>query len=112
MSVTVDGVDCVVKTQSSDEIVCVTGAADADSVSGSSRPGQSGVKHQLVDPEDENAGVSYSSLTDGTHPVAATTLLTSFETLHTSVIRSGRVLSTWFTAPQTGNYRFYMSCDD
>ena len=44
VSVTVDGVDCRVITSTSEEITCMTGAADAISNDGVSQPGSPGLK--------------------------------------------------------------------
>ena len=39
-------------------------------------------------------------------------LYTSFEAKVNSIINfSGALMEGWFKAPETGNYRFYMSCD-
>ena len=50
--------------------------------------------------------------TDGLVPVVETKLQTAFENSYKNYTRAGAVSNGWFKAPATGNYRFYMSCDD
>jgi hypothetical protein len=50
--------------------------------------------------------------TDGAVPVVETKLLTAFENSYNNYTRAGTVTKGWFKAPATGNYRFFISCDD
>ena len=45
-------------------------------------------------------------------PVAYTRYMTGFESRRSVQYRDGVITSGWFKAPETGNYRFYISCDD
>ena len=49
---------------------------------------------------------------DGAVPVVETKLQTAFENSYNNYTRAGAVSNGWFKAPATGNYRFYMSCDN
>lgn len=61
-------------------------------------------------------GNSYDKL--ATYPISETNLSTSFETYELGDVseysddKFMQVLSGWFTAPTTGKYRFFVSCDD
>lgn len=50
--------------------------------------------------------------TDGAVPVVETKLMTAFENSYSNYTRAGTTTSGWFKAPATGNYRFFISCDD
>ena len=49
---------------------------------------------------------------DGAVPVVETKLLTAFENSYNNYTRAGTLSKGWFKAPATGNYKFYISCDD
>ena len=113
VSVKVDGVDCAVKTSAIDSIVCETGVATTDSVTGVDQPGVKGIAKDLIDPTDDAVNPSWTNLIDGSHPVKNTTLFTSFEDYRDlERTRLGGWYKGWFNAPETGNYRFFLSCDD
>ena len=111
VSVTVDGVDCSVISSTSEEITCMTGAADAISNDGVSQPGSPGLKQQILDSDDDDANPYWNMRTDGAVPVVETKLQTAFENSYNNYTRAGSVSNGWFKAPATGNYKFYMSCD-
>lgn len=48
----------------------------------------------------------------GAHPVVETKLMTVFEDNYGNYTRAATHTNGWFKAPETGNYRFYTSCDD
>ena len=50
--------------------------------------------------------------TDGNVPVKDTQLKTAFEGAYNNYTRAGISNKGWFKAPATGNFKFYMSCDD
>lgn len=49
---------------------------------------------------------------DGVHPVVEKKVLTGFEAAYNNYTKAATHTQGWFKAPETGNYRFYMSCDD
>ena len=50
--------------------------------------------------------------TDGSVPIVNTQLQTAFENSYNNYTRAGISTKGWFKAPATGNYKFYISCDD
>ena len=50
--------------------------------------------------------------TDGAVPVVERKLQTALENSYSNYTRAGISSKGWFKAPATGNYKFYISCDD
>jgi len=96
ISVLIDGVACEVTQNASGSINCVTGASTSASALGY-QPGQPGLKREKTD-------------ADGTYSVSD--LVTSMEIFETGDDVYKEQVSGWFTAPTTGQYRFYLSCND
>ena len=90
----------------------MAGAADAISNDGVSQPGSPGLKQQIFDSDNDDANPYWNMRTDGLVPVVETKLQTAFENSYNNYTRAGAVSNGWFKAPATGNYRFYMSCDN
>jgi hypothetical protein len=112
VTVTIDGVPCTVKTTTLEEITCVTGAADAISLDGVSQPGSPGLTQDIHNTDNENSNPYWAMRYDGAVPIVETKLLTAFENSYNNYTRAGTVSKGWFKAPATGNYRFYISCDN
>lgn len=112
VTVTVDGVDCTITSSTLDEITCVTNSAEGVSNDGVSQPGSPGLTQQVMNSDDDSANPYWGMRTDGQVPVVETKLLTAFENSYSNYTRAGTVTKGWFKAPATGNYKFYMSCDD
>ena len=110
IQVTVDGVECEIKSVTSELIVCKTGETDTPSVTGVSQPSVPGLRYKLHDPDDESQRVYINTLTN--YPVTEEGLLTSFETVQDTLFKAGRLITGYFKAPATGNFRFKLSCDD
>lgn len=87
----VDGVNCTIVEHDLDYMVCVTGGASTNSSVGY-QPGQPGMTKIMSD-EDY---VEYLALSS---------------TFDVQNLNSSQPLSGWFTAPETGKYRFFLSCD-
>ena len=111
VEVTVDGVACKVTNSTLESITCVTGAAAAVSLEGP-QPGHHGLKQRIIDFEDPNKGPYWGMFTDGQHPVVETKLLTGFENSYGNYSRLGTDAQGWFKAPETGKYKFHMSCNN
>ena len=90
----------------------MTGSAEGISNDGVSQPGSPGLTQQVLNSDDDDANPYWSMRTDGAVPVVETKLLTAFENSYSNYTRAGTVTKGWFKAPATGNYKFYMSCDD
>ena len=90
----------------------MTGAADAISNDAVSQPGSPGLTQQILNSDNDDANPYWNMRTDGLVPVVETKLLTAFEQSYNNYTRAGTITKGWFRAPATGNYRFYMSCDD
>lgn len=107
VEVLVDGVACAVTASSLEEIKCTTGAAAQISNDGISQPGSPGLTHKV-----KETSPYWDLRTDESVEVSSTSLLTAFE--HQKDVRyyDGMITSGWFKAPETGRYRFYISCDD
>ena len=103
--VTVDGVACAVTASTETEITCVTGAASQISNVGVSQPGSPGMTLTEHDSSSTPTLGSFGSVT-------RTELATSIEHFHPGGYRIGYKWDGWFKAPETGNYKFYLACDD
>lgn len=103
--VKVDGVTCVVTTASEASITCVTGAAPAISKVGVSQPGSPGM---TLTEHDQNGTPNLGSFGS----VTRTEVATAMETYHPGGYQIGYKWDGWFKAPETGNYKFYLACDD
>ena len=107
VEVIVDGVPCTVTSSTLEEITCVTGAADSVSIGGVSQPGSPGLTQKV-----KNTTPYWDLRTDESVDVAYTRFLTNFESYYNAQYTDGVITTGWFKAPETGNYRFYISCDD
>ena len=111
VSVSVDGVACEVQEAAYDQITCTTGVTENESLAGY-QPGHHGLEHFVLDGTD---GFSFADLDNpGSKPQLGHNVSTGFETIEGDNVmnRFGRRMSGWFKAPTTGQYRFYISCDD
>jgi hypothetical protein len=113
IQVVTDDVPCEVQSSTNGEIVCLTGHKGAPSIA-ENQPGSPGLFF-----EKRYYGNYHWWYYDHFEPDAdldseiSTDFMTSFERVQ-GVLgdkESGRV-SGWFTAPETGMYRFYITCDD
>ena len=110
VEVQVDGTDCRVTDKSDQRITCKTGTSSAVSKTGY-QPGQPGLIQTTVSPVNENHQPGSTSRTNDSHP-RTKTLLTTFETSVNKMNKDTAILDGWFKAPETGEYRFYISGDD
>ena len=110
VEVIVDGVACKVLTTTLDEITCQTGAAGAVSFEGD-QPGTHGLRQKIYDPTNSDSNPGWNTYSDGT-PVVETKLMTSWEDTYGNYTRLQTHTKGWFKAPEAGNYRFYLACDD
>ena len=81
---------------------------------GVSQPGQAGIKRTFHKDADADSRMGFGTINDGTWPAHNATLYTSLEG-YTSVHPKNEFAQQFqgfFNAPATGNYRFFMSCDD
>ena len=65
-----------------------------------------------MDSDNDDDNPYWNMRTDGAVPVVETKLLTAFEQSYSNYTRAGTLAKGWFRAPATGNFKFYMSCDD
>lgn len=112
VQVTIDGVACSVQSVTAELIRCKTGEATQVSTTGVTQPSTPGLREKIYDPEDDSEGVSHTELENASHPLISEQILTSFETIQDTLNRAGRVITGYFRAPATGNFRFKMSSDD
>jgi len=49
---------------------------------------------------------------DDETPIQELKVLTAFENSYNNYTRAGTFTQGWFKAPETGNFKFYISCDD
>ena len=109
IEVMVDGVSCAVKSSTLEKITCVTGEAIKISNDGVSQPGSPGLTQELMNGD---SWPTWSQRTDGTVTPYDTVLQTAFENNRNRYYSTSTVSRGWFKAPATGNFRFYISCDD
>jgi len=109
--VMVDGVACVVTSNTETEIKCVTGEAAGVSTTGVRQPNVQGLRSEYYDPSG-NSYIDINQLKARTANYIRTDLLTQFEPIHDSIWRAGRAMSGYFKAPATGNFRFLLACED
>lgn len=110
----VAGVACQVVSYTMTEVKCITGAATQPSTDNVNQPGQPGIARRMYNPNDWNQSVSISHLTANppTWPLAEEKLELVFEQVTRYDYKVGSVWDGYFKAPVTGEYRFYISCDD
>lgn len=108
--VTVDGVECRVTASTENSIECVTGAAAKESWVNVSQPGSPGMTLTEYKKADTRYGVSFAELNTMT-PIS-TTVATSIDHFTGFTEKFGLKYDGWFKAPETGNYKFYLACDD
>jgi hypothetical protein len=114
ISVKVDNVGCLVNhSLSSDKsIICETGSKVTPSLVGVSQPGNYGVSHSYVNPSDEFKNVDWSQIKTNVYPTVKS-LKTTLETIRFVYDeKSAHSSDGWFYAPETGQYKFYLSSDD
>jgi len=107
VEVLVDGVSCKVTSSTLEEITCVTGEAAAISNANVKQPGSPGLTTRVKD-----KSPYWDLRTDTSVAVSETFLMTDFDNVRRTQHYDGIINSGWFKAPETGNYRFYISCDD
>ena len=112
VEVMIDGVPCKVESHTLERIQCITGAADDVSLDGVSQPGSPGLRQNILDPENEDTNPSWNHRTNGEIASVEENLQTAFENNYNNYTRASTLSQGWFRAPATGNYRFYMSCDN
>lgn len=126
--VTIGGEPCIVEEVGTivkdgfdqEYFVCDT-SATVETPAAHDQPGPYGLTWNKYSDPDEDVNPGYTDITQGQAPLD-TQLFTSFETLPNyslnrltwdeDTYRFAQDLDGWFVPPQTGNYRFYMSCDD
>ena len=107
ISITVDGVECVVTSYDKYGVNCETGASSSESTSGTTTVGGQGVRYSQynysswINPSSIN---NYSPTAEYIH----TALVSTFNTGDWMAAK----YSGFFKAPATAQYRFYMSCDN
>lgn len=107
--VDIDGYSCEILSKTNEEFVCATGEADDVSTTDTDTIGGYGVKWIFYN---DTYTMSESTIsTNGLEP-QSTELLTAFETPTNFEDYYSSYLRGWFVAPKTGNYRFYIACDD
>ena len=109
VEVLVDGVACTVTSSTLEIITCVTGETATVSNDGVSQPGSPGLTQERLD---GSGWPSWAQRYDGSVTPKATLLQTSFENNYDQLYAEATASRGWFKAPATGNYRFYISCDD
>ena len=112
VDIEIDGIPCVVTETTMEEIKCITGAAPALSHDGVSQPGSPGFRQTIHNHANEDTNPHWNMFTDVDVPIDETKVLTAFENSFSNYTRAGTYTKGWFKAPETGNYKFYMSCDD
>ena len=65
-----------------------------------------------MDSENEDENPYWAMRHNGEVPIVETKLQTAFENSYSNYTRAGTNSKGWFRAPATGNYRFYIACDD
>ena len=95
-----------------DEIKCKTGAAPGASTDGVTQVGQPGIAKRKYDPTNGSSGVDFNALDNKSHPMTEAALELVFEMGQTPSYKAGWGWDGFFKAPATGEYRFYISCDD
>jgi hypothetical protein len=108
--VLVDGVRCDVRSNSENEIVCMTGDTDRASKNGY-QPGSPGLVQTKVEPKKGNQETEWRDRTNNKH-VRTESLLTSFETHVNELHKDAYIVDGFFKAPEPGRYRFHISSDD
>ena len=111
VQVSVDGVACNVISSTLEKITCKTGAAAQVSFEGE-QPGTHGLRQQIFDPTNTSTNPTWNMPTDGSAPVVETKLLSAWEDAYANYTRAVTFSQGWFKAPEAGNYRFYLACDD
>jgi len=109
VNVTIDGVACKVTSFQMEEIKCVTGPATQVSLSNFTQPGSPGLTQTK---KEGTPSPSWGLGADKNVPVAMTRLLTTMENYYSEADNYAMTNRGWFKAPETGRYRFYISCDD
>ena len=112
VEVTIDGVPCVVQTHSMQLITCISGEAEGISLAETAQPGSPGLSQYVYDRPNEGSNPYWNMFYDGENILAEHKLLTAFENTYNNYTRAGTLDQGWFKAPETGNYRFYTSCDN
>lgn len=112
--VTVAGEACTIISAQMDEVKCVTGQSSAASVDNVNQPGQPGIARRVYDPSSSGQSVSFDHLTANppTWPLVDEKLELVFEQPTDYSYKVGQIWDGYFKAPATGEYRFYLSCDD
>ena len=108
VKVDIDGVKCKVTSNTQTEIRCVTGETSSVSRTGVSQPGSPGLSQYTYITNDP----TWSMRTDGSVTPSGPVLQTAMENILNQLDRDAVASRGWFKAPETGNYRFYISCDD
>ena len=72
-----------------------------------SQPGSPGLTSKV-----KTTSPYWDMRTDETVGVSETNLLTAFEHMKDAYDNDGIISTGWFKAPETGRYRFYVSCND
>ena len=109
IEVLVDGVPCAVTANTLETITCVTGEAAQVSNDGVSQPGSPGLTQELLD---GSGWPNWNQRFDGSVTPYDNVLQTAFENNYNRYYAMSTASRGWFKAPATGNYRFYISCDD
>jgi len=109
-----DGVDCVVTSKTDKEFTCNVQEAAQVSTVDVPHIGQHGARREMVDSSLSSSHVWFSNFDDLTKPDWTRKESLSMQLEAPSYVgdRVGHRFKTWFEAPLTTNYRFYMSCDD
>jgi hypothetical protein len=114
ISVTVDGVACLVNPAASTAttITCETQPKGSPSLVNFKQPGNYGATHRFYNPTDVNAAPGWSGFTDGkTTPTLSLATTLELQTTFWDQ-KAGNSFDGWFLAPETGEYKFYLSADD
>jgi hypothetical protein len=76
------------------------------------QPGNYGATHRFFNPTDENVSPLWAGITDGKYPPKIS-LATSLDLQSTFWDqKAANSFDGWFFAPESGDYKFYLSADD
>ena len=97
-----------------EQVTCITGESPAASVDGVEQPGQPGIIKRKYDPASGGQSVNFDHLleTPPRWPKVDESLELVFEQATDYSYKVGQIWDGYFKAPETGNYKFYVSCDD
>jgi len=116
VDVKIDGVTCVEKSKTNEEVKCLSGKTGAisDQTEGKVFGGQNGLKRTLYYTGHRKSHVPYTEAKIASDKIKPTntTLITAFNTPAKVGDWYSQSTEGWFIPPKTGKYRFYQTCDN